>query len=300
MPTETRYMSIQKDSLIEKVRGLSPGSHTPMATAASTGASALGSSPELIRSSKATDPAQVSMGDLYQLIQQLTLSVNQQKESFQSEIKNLNDRLSKYEDSMQAHVQTVGDAIKAQIKSSVDDLQLYVDQEISRVTTRLDDFQTRLTALEEKETPDFDPEVSVILSKVPFTVGENIQEKVETIVHRELGLPQIRVVRSMRLPQRNNPQARGVVQPPLVKVQLANLEEKKIVLRAKLRLNTSALYSNVWIRSSKSHAERLNDLNFRTILGMIPGGNNMKVTANGKIVPKTVNDNVNVNNANAQ
>ena len=66
----------------------------------------------------------------------------------------------------------------------------------------------------------------------------------------------------------------------------APLEAKKRVLRAKLHLGNTQQFSNVWIRSSKAHMERLIDINFRTILDMIPGGNDMTVTNSGRITKR--------------
>jgi hypothetical protein len=42
-------------------------------------------------------------------------------------------------------------------------------------------------------------------------------------------------------------------------------------------------YKNVYIKSSKSHAERLIELNARTLLSQLPQGKNFRVDANGRI-----------------
>ena len=41
------------------------------------------------------------------------------------------------------------------------------------------------------------------------------------------------------------------------------------------------------MRSAKSHAERTNKQKFKTLLNIIPGGNDYKITANGKIMKKS-------------
>ena len=59
-----------------------------------------------------------------------------------------------------------------------------------------------LLALEEKQTTEFDPEVSVIMSRVPQNEDEDIHQTAEKIIHEGLRLPEICVVRAMRLRQR--------------------------------------------------------------------------------------------------
>ena len=142
-----------------------------------------------------------------------------------------------------------------------------------------------MSALEEKQTTEFHPEVFVIMSRVPQNEGEDIHQTAERIIHEGLRLPEIRVVRAMRLRQREARPGQGTHRPgqrpptPLVKVEFPDLlDTNKRVLRAKLNLANTEDYQNVWIRSSKTHVERLIDVNFKTILDMIPGGNDMTVS----------------------
>ena len=48
----------------------------------------------------------------------------------------------------------------------------------------------------------------------------------------------------------------------------------------------SAEFKNIYLKGAQSHAERLIDLNFKTILKEIPDGNKYRVTGNGRIVRK--------------
>ena len=61
--------------------------------------------------------------------------------------------------------------------------------------------------------------------------------------------------------------------------------------RNKSQLKEVQGFERVFLRSSKTHAERLMDVNFRTILSEIPRGNTFRITGNGRIVKQTeVND----------
>ena len=60
-------------------------------------------------------------------------------------------------------------------------------------------------------------------------------------------------------------------------------------------IKDSAHYKDVYIKSSKSHAERLIELNARTILRQIPQGNNFWVDSNGRIRPRQKPENASGN-----
>ena len=55
-------------------------------------------------------------------------------------------------------------------------------------------------------------------------------------------------------------------------------------------------HKGVFIRSSQTHAERLIQLNFKTILNELPNGQKYYVTGNGRLVRQLVQD-AKVNNA---
>ena len=48
-------------------------------------------------------------------------------------------------------------------------------------------------------------------------------------------------------------------------------------------------FKNVFLKSSKSHAERLIELNARAILRELPQGRSLRVDSNGRIKPRNGN-----------
>ncbi|KAH3818057.1 hypothetical protein DPMN_102823 [Dreissena polymorpha] len=50
-------------------------------------------------------------------------------------------------------------------------------------------------------------------------------------------------------------------------------------------------YSDVYVKSCKSHAERLIEMNARALLRQMPDGKNFRVDANGRIQPRQQHDN---------
>ncbi|WAR23590.1 hypothetical protein MAR_037259, partial [Mya arenaria] len=71
--------------------------------------------------------------------------------------------------------------------------------------------------------------------------------------------------------------------PGLIKVVLRKREVKVAILRNKMKLKDSDHYKQVYIKSCKSHAERLIELNARAILQQLPQGHDLRVDANGRI-----------------
>lgn len=289
--TSKEKNSRSDSSLVDKVRQLSPGSHASLsrsgvhASSGRTEVSAL--------RSQTTDPqdesdnhnssGQVDLTQIHQLILEVRNSLNSHKQTVSQQIQKLND-------SFEAHIDNqmsiLSRGIKQQIQDSINDIQKYVDMEVGRLSSQIEDITARVSTLEKAQTPEYDPEVSVIMSMVPQHEGEDIQQTAEDIIHTGLNLPDVPVVRAMRLRQREVREGQRRPGPPLVKVQLPNLEVKKQVLRSKTRLGNTTQWARVWIRSSKPHVERLIDLNFRKLLEIIPGGNTMTITNSGRIVKK--------------
>ena len=167
-------------------------------------------------------------------------------------------------------------------QADIENMQHYVDTEVGRLVTRMDDLESKVNNMENKE--EFDPEVSIIATGMPFTVHEDINNKAKQLVRQGLGLREeaCPVVRAKRLLQRHdNPR-----KPPLVKIEFRNKDEKITALRAKSKLKNSPDWERVYIRSSKPHIERLIELNFKIMFGLVNGGNDWKITGSGKLVKK--------------
>ena len=80
------------------------------------------------------------------------------------------------------------------------------------------------------------------------------------------------------------------IKPGLVKIGFESVEQKILVLRNKHELKDQQRFRKVFIQSSKSHVERLLELNARTLLRELHTGKSFRVTANGRIKEKQEND----------
>ena len=74
--------------------------------------------------------------------------------------------------------------------------------------------------------------------------------------------------------------------PRLMKVAFETIDQKVQVLRAKMALKGHPIFDRVYLRSSKSHTERLFELNAKTILSVLPNGHLYRVAANCHILKK--------------
>ena len=174
------------------------------------------------------------------------------------------------------------DYMLAQIEKMIQTSQ---EKVVNEVKTKLEDHEKRIgtlvsselqvvkTRLDMIENPPFGPERTVVISDLPRT-GSGDQNYIQELFTRVGLQDKVKVVNVKRMTQRGP-------RPGLIKVELSTVEEKVEVLRKKLDINN--LEPDTWMRSSQSHAERLNDLNFKTLLTMIPGGDEWRVTANGRL-----------------
>ena len=132
----------------------------------------------------------VDMTDIHQLILGVKESLDAHKQTVETQIIKLSESFHAHLDEK---IELMGGDIKNHIKESIEDIQRYVDTGVGRITTQIEDVVTRVSALEETQTTEFDPEVSVIMPRVPQNEDEDIHQTAEKIIHEGLRLPEIRV-----------------------------------------------------------------------------------------------------------
>ena len=257
-------------SLVQKVLQLSPTPTLPPGQADNTAMNGQNSGAKTVIDPSDPIARRSDIQELRSLIEGLTKLVNDQRAYVDLKLSEMSQNLK---DHFQAKFTETND---------------HVEREITRVGSRIDDLETRVHQTEEATArPEFDPEVSIIASNIPVSEDEDIMEIAQTLVREGLSIPEttIPVVRAMRLPARTQG-SRPNNRPPLVKIEFRSLDEKKTALKAKPKLKNSADWSNVFIRTSKPHLERVVDMNFKTMLDMMPNGRDYKITGSGKIVKK--------------
>ena len=150
-------------------------------------------------------------------------------------------------------------------QNQIDSLSRSIDTLIKRIQKvetleRSDWKQESAVRTNTKSTsnPLNDPERTIIVSNLKQNQDEDILETATDLV-RCLS-DSASVVAALRLKSRLNGK------PGLVKISFQSTEEKIEVLRRKRDLREVDVYKSVFLRSSKSHAERLIELNAKNHL----------------------------------
>lgn len=135
------------------------------------------------------------------------------------------------------------------------------------------------TFFENERNPLNNADITIIASNIPQQPEENILEISKELINTLN--ESVDVVAAARL--RN----RKFGKPALVKISFASVQDKIKILRENKQLKMVEKYKNVFLRGSKTHTERLLELNARTLLNELPHGKDFRITSNGRIVKKT-------------
>lgn len=235
-------------------------------------------------------PSQASSGinELKDEMRQILSAVKEIKVGQDSMRKSFDSKLDKIRNEFMA-------TLDSKIKTLRDELAIDLSRESGRIDQlekTLQSVRNRLDSVEQtqiannQENPHLsnhgnlnDPEVCITASNVPFDHGENLLEKAAGII-RALGenvSSNVVIMDAKRL----RPHLQG--RQGLVKISFQSTEQKIQVLRNKQVLKDSDTYKQVILKSDKTHAERLIELNAKTLIRHLPDGNNFRVDPNGRI-----------------
>ena len=204
---------------------------------------------------------------------EILLSVKKGQESLQKTFDSKIERLRR------DVLSTIDDKIKA-VKVDVDLQFASLDNRIHELERAMNSFSTDGMPMSDHTVNNCD--VTVIVSNLRQRPGEIPLQAAKELI-RALGndvFENTVITDAKRCNERN----RGT--PPVLKIAFENVEQKVNVLRAKQELKQSLFYKKVYIRGSKTHTERILELNAKTLLSELPNGNQYRVTANGRIVKK--------------
>lgn len=213
------------------------------------------------------------------------LDIEDEKLTIEQTLKSIQKDMSSFRQSMDQKFKNLETslmtAMNAEISTVKDDMAMH----ISRLENKIGQLELRMQNMEEAAqgpVPVKEPyEVSstLIAIGVKYQEEEDLVAKATQLIQEGMGLREAKVVRAMRTPHRNG-------KPGIVKIEMEDVQAKIQILRAKAKLQDYKVLGNVFIRGSQTHVERLIDLNFKTLLGEIPGGRKYRVTGSGRVVLK--------------
>ena len=186
------------------------------------------------------------------------------------------------------------DKLRKDVLSTIDDkikaVKVDVDLQFAAIDRRIDDLEINMRSLSSLEGMSgsivnqtvSNDELTIIVSNLkeannedPFRAARELTDALGEEISRY-----VKVTDACRFSERR----RG--KPRLMKIAFETIQQKVKVLRAKMTLRGHPLYDRVYLRSSKSHTERLLELNAKTILSELPNGGQYRVAANGPILKK--------------
>ena len=150
--------------------------------------------------------------------------------------------------------------------------------EISELKTEQAKINERIDVLSSEVQTSFDPDVTLVAINAPYYSTEDPHLLAKHLL-KACNRDDKGIARATRTPERNN-------KPGVLKIQLKTRQDKIDVLRNKSNLRNSAEFKNVYLRTSKSHSDRLMELNMKTLLNEIPNGEQYRIAGNGRLVMK--------------
>ena len=151
------------------------------------------------------------------------------------------------------------------------------EKQLTRIETSLTSEMNKVKErLDKIEKVPFDPERTLVFTGIKPSAETADHQKIQNLIEATGISCTIRNVKRL-VPHNEN--AVGII-----KCELDSLEEKIQVLKNKGQMIKAS--PGIWVRSSKSHTDRVMGMNFQTLLTLIPGGDDFKVAGNGVIIPK--------------
>ena len=223
------------------------------------------------------DPVMEELRKLNKKMEETRSSLEKKMEQMGSSLeKKIDGKINSLRDSMVELIKQNQDDMRAELQSKHSEILANVDLE-----TRIDQVEANFN--KKVKRSEFDPDVSIIISGLLFEDGENLMQRVKTLISDGLKCDPVPMITAV---ERLVPRGTG---PGVIKVELNTTQEKVAVLRRKRELKDNDTYDKVYIRSAKSHTERLIDLNFRALLDEMPSGKDFFIAGNGRVVRRDTN-----------
>lgn len=194
------------------------------------------------------------------------------------EVRLVNTKIDNIEERLTSRVDALGISLERTLKQELKKMKDDFDSEIGGLKSRMQQLEEKIKMHYSRPLDTFDPDVSIVVMGLPFDEDENLAEKIEEVIEDGWTCDDgVTLVALERL------RARGPG-PGVVKVAFASAKEKVTVLRGKLNLKSKDKFKKVFIRTLKSHTERVMEENFKVLLHDLPIGSDYFVSGNGRIL----------------
>ena len=142
----------------------------------------------------------------------------------------------------------------------------------NKLTSEVEEVKERLLKIEK---PPFDPERTLVFTGIKPSMDMSDSDRIKNLI-QSTGVPC--TIKNIKRLTPNHERGTGII-----KCEVDTLDEKIAILKNKHTM--IRMVEGSWVRSSKPHAERLMEMNFKTMLTLLPGGDDYTVMG-GRVVPK--------------
>lgn len=225
---------------------------------------------------------------LFDAIESLKCYMQVQMNELRKEIKQATDSIPKV---TEKHIKELRDDMMMEISRTtnrVEKIEASIEESNQKMSDMISTLERRVSAVEFKcarpiPREEFNCEDTIVATGIQYEPSEDIEAKAKEIIQTCLGHKEVEIVRAKRLPWRHG-------KPGIVKIQVGSLAEKIDVLRSKKQLkaeSTPQKYRKVFFRSSKSHEQRLMEMNLQEVMKNLPiPSNTYRFTGSGRLVKK--------------
>ncbi|XP_071091296.1 uncharacterized protein MCAP_0864-like [Haliotis cracherodii] len=222
-----------------------------------------------------------SMTDLVNAMHSLTATLTKKMDTFEKHM------IKRMEETVNIKLQEVREDMKCEIKqinnriSKIDSKQ---STEIDNVNKQLNDMKSAVGKKEEDLI-----KLNLIFRNVIESEGENVKNKVNSVLKDGMRLKDVDIVHAERKSNREESRYPGVIV-----ATCRSMEDKSLILQSKSKLQHSRNFKDIFIMNDKTRQQRLHEANLKTIAIAI-GNEKVRVRGARLQVNRSNRDNIDSN-----
>lgn len=197
----------------------------------------------------------------------------------QNDYQSLNSSILNTKRDLTKEIKKVDDSLTSGLAGVRDELAT----EMLGVNSQLEGFAERLLVIEKRqeEREPFDYRYTVVIRGVPYDPEEDPLKTAEDVIHRGIGFSEMSVIRAKRKGARPLQSQNGII-----KAELSSEADVKRVIDNAKSLKQTSDFKKIYVSQARNEYQLTIHGSIRTLLNIIPGGNEYTVLPNARIVKK--------------
>ena len=157
------------------------------------------------------------------------------------------------------------------VDERIDTLRADIQSDLETLTTRMNS----VTEVMQTDSNSNERSLNLIFRKLPETINENIEEKVNMIIKDHMKVSDVTLALAKRIPNAN----KDSLIPGVVVATFSDKEHRSKILKAKKNLNKT-VYKDVFVHEDQSKEERIASSNPRTLVNAVNRGERVYIRGN--------------------